>query len=725
MSWQESRPIEVISPLGENALLFQRMLATEQLGRPFAIDLDLLSEDHGITLESVLGQTCTVRCDLPRGGVRHFSGLVSAFHYRGTSGRYASYQCRLSPWLWFLSRASNCRIFQHKTVPDILKQVFDDRGFSDYDRSKLSGSYPPRVYCVQYRESDLDFVSRLMEHEGIHYYFRHGKDQHTLVLFDDNANLDSNAGYGEVPFYPPEDARFRERDHLSEWAIRGEVQPGAVVLRDFDFEKPSANMEARLSRPHDHAHAAMEVYDYPGHYTQKADGDGLSRLRLEQREAGYELAEGGGDVAGLSPGCTFRLTGHPRDDYNREYVVVSTSQRVAAEGYESSAGPGAGDIAWASSLTAVDRRTPCRSRQITPRPVISGPQTAIVTGPAGEEIWTDRYGRVKVQFHWDRDGQYDENSSCWVRVSHPWAGKGWGAVAIPRIGQEVIVEFLEGDPDRPIVTGRVYNAESMPPYALPGSAVLSGIKSDSTKGGGGYNEYVLDDTKGNELIREHGQFDKDSTIEHDLREHVFNDRHRDVTRDETVAIGHDQTFTIGNNQTGTVDVDKTLTVGSSHTETIGSNMTITVGSMLTETVGINYSETVGGAMELIVGGWMKETVGALKTQKILGNKSETIGGSKSVKVTADLSETVGGDKSVSVNKNLSESIDGEHSERVTKAYALQAKTATITAEDEITIKVGKATINMKKNGDIRINGNKIYAKGTGNVTVRGNKILEN
>ena len=269
-------------------------------------------------------------------------------------------------------------------------------------------------------------------------------------------------------------------------------------------------------------------------------------------------------------------------------------------------------MTWASTLTAIDKRTPCRSRRLTPRPIISGPQTAIVTGPAGEEIWTDKYGRVKVQFHWDREGQYDENSSCWVRVSHPWAGKGWGAVSIPRIGQEVIVEFLEGDPDRPIITGRVYNAESMPPYGLPAGAVQSGIKSNSTKGGGGYNEYVLDDTKGNELIREHGQYDKDSTIEHDLREHVLNDRHRDVKVNETVDIGQDQTFTIGNNQTGTVLVDKTLTIGSNHTETVGSNMTITVASMLTETVGINYAETVGAAMELTVGAIMVETIGVVE-----------------------------------------------------------------------------------------------------------------
>ena len=423
MAWQQSRPIEVISPLGEDALLFQRMVAREQLGQPFAIDLDLLSEDHGITLEKVLGQTFTVRCDLPRGGVRHFSGLVSEFRYAGTSGRYASYRCRLSPWLWFLSRAANCRIFQHKTVPDILKQVFDDRGFSDYDSSRLSRSYPQRGYCVQYRESDLNFLNRLMEHEGIHYYFQHGKDKHTLVMFDDNANLDDDPDYAEVPFYPPDDARFRERDHISEWSISGAVQPGTVVLRDFDFEKPSANMETRLSRPHGHALASMEVYDYPGDYTQKADGDGLSRLRLEQSQVGYELAQGRGDVAGLSPGRLFKLTGHPRDDYNREYVVVSTSSEVSAEGYESGAGPAENEVTGPRRLPRSTSappagRPPDHAAADSCRPA---DRHRCRPGRRGDLDRQVRPGEGPVPL--GPEGKYDENSSCWVRVSHPWAGR--------------------------------------------------------------------------------------------------------------------------------------------------------------------------------------------------------------------------------------------------------------------------------------------------------------
>jgi type VI secretion system secreted protein VgrG len=723
VSWQEKRTVAVATPLGDDVLLFRRMVATEQLSRPFAFDLELLSENHGISPESILGQSITVRLDLPNGEVRHFNGLASQFAYQGTQGRYASYRCRLSPWLWFLTRTSNCRIFQNKTVPEILKAVFQDRGFSDFDAGKLTASYRQWVYCVQYRETDFNFVSRLMEEEGISYFFRHEDGKHTVMLADDNANLDTLPDYDTIPFYPPEDAQFRERDHISQWIVGHEVQPGALVLRDFDFEKPSANLETRLTQPCGHALSRFEVYDYPGAYTSKADGDTLSRLRLEQSHVGYERAQGSGDVAGLAPGYLFTLTNHPRSDQNRDYVIEATTLEIVSEAYES--GAAAAELSCRCTLTAMDRSRSYRPPRITAKPTVHGPQTAIVTGPAGEEIWTDKYGRVKVQFHWDREGQRDENSSCWVRVSHPWAGKGWGAVSIPRIGQEVIVDFLEGDPDQPIVTGRVYNAETTPPYGLPAAAVISGLKSNSTKGGGGYNEYVMDDTKGNELIREHAQYDKDSTIEHDLREHVLNSRFRDVTVDETIDIGHDQTYAIVNNQTGSVGVNKTLTVGANHTESIGSNMTITVASMLTETVGINYAETVGAAMELTVGALMTETVGAAKIQTIGASKVETIGGSKNVKISNNKSEDVGGGKSVAVAKDLGETISGKHTEAVTKEYSLSAKTVTVTAEDAITIKTGSASIQMKKNGDITIEGKLITIKGSGNVVLKGQKILQN
>ena len=721
---QEYRGASVSSPLGDDVLLFWRMDAREEMSRLFEYRLDLLSDNHDLRIEDLLGQSMTVRMVLPEGDTRHLNGLVAQFRYIGTQHRFAHYEVVLRPWLWMLTRTADCRIFQHKTVPVILKEIFDDYGFTDFEE-RYSGSYQAREYCVQYRESDFDFCSRLMEHEGIFYYFKHENGKHTLVLGDDSTQThETIQNYDEIPYYPPTEGGTRERDHIQHISMGRQVQPGRFTLRDFDFTKPRANLEARRSDPKDHQQADFEVYDYPGCYLEADRGGDVVGLRMEELQTGYGELAGQGDIGGLCPGAVFSMSNCTRSEQNAEFLAVRTDLHLEVDGYESDGGSGNG-LYCACSFMAIDSRQPFRPARVTPRPFVQGPQTATVVGPAGEEIHTDEYGRVKCQFHWDREGQYDENSSCWIRVSSPWAGKSWGGISVPRIGQEVIVDFLEGNPDAPIVTGRVYNADNMPPYGLPDQAMLSGMKSNSTKGGGGYNEYVMDDTKGNELIREHGQYDKDSTIENDLREHVLNNRSRDVGVDETIEIGNDQSYTIGNNQTGTVGVDKQVTVGSNHTESIGSNMTIDVGSNLTETVALNYMETVGVAMQLTVGGLMAQTVGATLTQTVGVSKTETIGTSKTVDIGTNKTESVGGNKTVKVDKNLSETVKGQHSENVTKEYTLDAKKVLVTAKDEITLQTGKASISMKKNGDITINGKQITVKGTGNVIVKGKKVLEN
>ena len=625
---QEYRGASVSSPLGEDVLLFWRMTAREEVSRLYAFELDLLSENHDLRLEDLLGQNMTVRFVLPEGDTRYFNGFVGRFRYVGTQHRFAHYVVTLYPWLWLLTRSADCRIFQHKTVPEILKQVFEDHGFTDFEE-KYSAGYQPREYCVQYRETDFDFCSRLMEHEGIFYYFRHENGKHTLVLGDDSTQTNETVpNYDEIPYYPLTEGARRERDHIYDVSMGRQVQPGRYTLRDFDFTKPRANLEARRSDPREHQKADLEVYDYPGSYVEADRGSDVVGLRLEELHSEYGDLSGSGDIGGLMPGAVFRMTNCTREEQNAEFFAVKTELKLEADGYESGAAAGGG---WrcACRFSAIDSRSQFRPARLTSRPFVQGPQTATVVGPAGEEIHTDEYGRIKCQFHWDREGKSDENSSCWIRVSSPWAGKSWGGISVPRIGQEVIVDFLEGNPDQPIVTGRVYNADNMPPYGLPDQAMLSGTKSNSTKGGGGYNEYVMDDTKGNELIREHAQFDKDSTIQNDLREHVLRDRSRDVANNET--------YSIGNNQTG----------------------------------------------------------------------------------------SVGGNKTVSVDKNLSETVKGQHSESVTKAYALDAKTVLVTAKDEITLKTGMASINMKKNGSITISGTQITVKGTGNVIVKGKKVLEN
>lgn len=512
-STQANRQVEIVTPLGADRLLFYRMTASEALGRLFQFDLELLSEDPDIKFEDLLGQKVTVRLDLPDDNKRYFNGYVSRFSLAGSVGDYSLYTATVSPWLWFLTRTADCRIFQEMTVPDIVKQVFRDHGFTDFEES-LSAAYRSWTYCVQYRETDFNFVSRLMEQEGIYYYFKHESDKHTLVLSDSISSHETYPGYETLPFFPPTEHLNRERDHIHEWTVSQEVQPGGYTLDDFDFERPKANLEVKSSIPRGHARDGLEIFDYPGEYIQTNDGEAYVRARIEELQTDYERVQGLANARGLATGHLFELTDFPRQDQNREYLVVSATHEVTSDLYGSGESGGVRDV-YACSFTVLHSKEPYRQPRSTPKPMVQGPQTAIVVGPAGKEIHTDKYGRVKIQFHWDRYGKSDENSSCWVRVSHPTAGKNWGAVQIPRIGQEVIVDFLEGDPDHPIITGRVYNANQMPPFDLPGKDMVSGMKSNSTPGGGGYNEISMDDTKGNEAIVIHGQHNMDTTIEND------------------------------------------------------------------------------------------------------------------------------------------------------------------------------------------------------------------
>ena len=404
----------------------------------------------------------------------------------------------------------------------------------------------------------------------------------------------------------------------------------------------------------------------------------------------------------------FKVDQHRSASEEGKKFVVTSVRHQAAEPQAYETGQGS-EFDYSNSFTCIPDNIVFRPARTTPKPFVQGVQTAIVTGPGGEEIYVDEFGRVKVQFHWDREGNKDENTSCWMRVSQVHAGKSFGGIDIPRMGEEVIVSFLEGDPDRPIITGRVYHAENMPPFGLPDSKTISGLKSKTYKGEG-YNEYVMDDTPGNELIREHGQYDKDSTIEHDLREHVLNDRSRDVTNIETITVGVDRTKTVGNNET--------LNVGADRTRSVGANETVTVALTRTHTVGINEAITIGGAQEVTIGAVQAVTIGAGQSTNVGGSQSTSVGGSQSNTVGDSLTESVGASRSASVSDN--DTLD-------------VGKELTITAGDKITIKTGKASITMKKDGTIDIDGKDITIKGSGKITgkaskdmiLKGKKILQN
>ena len=702
---QDNSEVKIITPLGKDVLLLSDMSMTEELGRLFTIDLNLLSEQNDIKFEDILGQNITIELGLNGGGKRYFNGYVSSFSQTGGSSRYTSYQAIVKPWFWFLTRTADCRIFQEMSVPDIVKSVFRDLGFTDF-KDKLTKNYRVWEYCVQYRETDFNFVSRLLEQEGIYYYFTHKNGVHELVLSDGISAHQALPNYSTIDFYPPDDSAIRKKDHIFSWFITKQVQPGKYELNEFDFEKPKADLITISDDIKSHKKADYEVYDYPGEYVKTDDGDKYARDRIEELHSEYEQGQGQSGVRVMNTGYLFTMDKFSRSDQNREYLVTHASHEIHSHTYDSG---GNNENPYSNSFSVIDSKTHYRSARITPKPIVQGAQTAIVVGPSNEEIYTDKYGRVKVQFHWDRYGKDDENSSCWVRVAQIWAGKKWGGIHIPRIGQEVIVDFMEGDPDRPIITGRVYNADQMPPYDLPANKTQSGIKSRSSKGGttSNFNEIRMEDKKGDEELYIHAEKNHINITENDRNEDVGHDRSLHVGHDKSEAVDNNKSIKIGVDHTETIGNNKLLSVGVNHSEQIGSNMTISVGSNLTETVGINYAETVGVAMELTVGVTYVQTIGTSKT--------ETIGTSKSVSIGSDLSEEVGANKSISVADNLNETIGDSHSEAVTKDYSLTAKTINMTADDSIILKTGMSSITMKKNGDITIKGVDIKVNGSKSI----------
>jgi type VI secretion system secreted protein VgrG len=527
---------------------------------------------------------------------------VSRFGQTGQLGEYFTYQAVLSPWLWFLTRTATCRIFQDMSVMSILKEVFGGHGFTDY-KGQPNGGSKVLKYCVQYRETDFDFVSRLMEREGIYYYFEHENDKHTMVLADSVSAHKPFPGYEEIPFYPEDSNLRRERDHVFAWAPNQKVQTGTYALNDFDFMAPRANLQVKSSIKHDHAGADMEFFDYPGEYYKTDEGESYARVHIEEFQADHEEASGQSVARGMATGSLFTLSNHPRKDQNREYLLVATTLVIHCELYGTNFGAGGGEY-FSCDFRAIPSKQPFRPARITPRPEVKGPQTAIVVGPAGNEIYTDEYGRVKVLFHWDRSGKADEKSSCWIRVAQVWAGAKWGAIHIPRIGQEVIVDFLEGDPDRPIITGRVYNASNMPPYELPTNMTQSGFKTKSSKGGGpdNTNELRFEDKKGDELLFIHAEKDQHLRTKHDLVEWVGNDSHFIVTKNQIEKTRGDKSLTVTGDHKEKVDGSVSLRVAGDIQEKTGQRYAMDAGQEIHLKAGMNVVLEAGMSISIAAGG---------------------------------------------------------------------------------------------------------------------------
>ncbi|WP_413762083.1 type VI secretion system Vgr family protein [Variovorax sp. Varisp41] len=497
------------SPLGER-VKFRSMTGQERISTLFESRVRLVADTPGIAARSVLGKDMTIEIDLATelggAGRRFISGQVTRFARVGKDdGDMHVYEAVLRPWLWYATRRSDFKIFQFKTVPEIVQEVLAPYGFAI--EPKLSGSYRNWDYCVQYGETDFDFVSRLMESEGIYYFFAHAKGSHQLVLCDGpGSHAPLPAGPVKVPYHAGVlAAQILEQDFIDSWHHAEDIASGHFAADDYDFRKPQAEIDTLRRQPAGHDHDSYERYDWPGGYTELGDGENYARLRLEQQIGRRESIEAEGNLRHIAPGYLFDLARHPNAEDNRRYLIEAASHdfqenalRVAAAG--AAYGESTSSTSYRQAFAVVPDSAPYRVPRLTPRPRTTGPQTAVVVGPAGEEIYTDEYGRIKVQFHWDRYGQRDENASCWIRVSQTWAGGGYGSMQIPRIGQEVIVDFLNGDPDHPIVTGCVYNAAQMPAWELPRHKTQSGIQTHWSKGGGGKHMLRFEDKRGSEHI---------------------------------------------------------------------------------------------------------------------------------------------------------------------------------------------------------------------------------
>ena len=628
-----------VSPDPGFTLAFERLRGTEELGRPFQFDLDVSSATAKADLTALLGSSATLTITLPDKSKRYFNGIVARATFDGLVGGAYRYRLELRPWIWLLSRIQDCRIFQNKTVWDIIIATFRNAGFSSFSdkRQNATGSQTLE-YCVQYNETALAFVTRLMEVYGLYYFFTYADGQHTLVMADDPG---SHTKLSDTLPYVSDQTDYRAVDaHVFDWASELRLQPGTATFRDYNFTTPSADLTGKSIQSASHPYGALEVYEYPGPYGTASDGQTLAAVRTQHFTAQRETLRGTSNARGLYAGCKFTLSGFADTAQNREYLVVGASYAIdAAEAVDTSGGEMADTFRCA--FTAIVGDTPFALDCTTRWPVMRGPQSAIVVGESGQEITTDQYGRIKVQFYWDRIGTNDQNSSCWIRVAQSWASTGWGSIFIPRIGQEVVVDFLDGSPDRPIVTGCVYNATTTVPYALPDNKTRSTIKTNSSTGGNGFNELRFEDKAGSEEVFFQAQKDYNRV--------VLNNETVKITQDQTITVdkgnraltlnqgNNSLTVSQGTNSTTVSQSDNSLTVSQGNNST-----TISTGNdSLTVSTG-NHSITVTAGSSTISAG-QSITLKVGSNSITIDNTGVAINGAKiGLTATGDLSANSSG-----------------------------------------------------------------------------------
>lgn len=631
---QATRSLQIVTPLGEDALHLTGLSGDEELSRLFQFELSLISEDPAIQGVDIVGKNVTVKLDQDDDdATRYFNGFVQRFSGGEVDGKgVRAYHATVVPWLWFLTQTSDCRIFQNMSVIQVISQVFEDHGFSDFDTSSVTGEHPAREYWVQYRETDFNFISRLLEDAGIFYYFLHEDAEHTLVLAD-SAKGYRNCKESTVDYPRDESQTATVKAHLRSWERTLEFKTGAWAHTDYNFKTPSMSMLASEKTLMKFENVKnFEVYEYPGEYEEKVNGKSLARVRMEELESDHDIVSSTSDCRSFFPGGKFRVGKHHlKVEENNEYVIRRVQHQAHADSYQS--GSRAETMEYINRFQCFPSSQTFRPPRITPKPLVGGCQTAVVTGPPGEEIYPDEFGRVKVQFHWDREGQMDQNTTCWIRCKQNISGNKWGFMAIPRIGQEVVIDFLEGDPDRPLITGSVYNAEQMPHYSLPDEKTKTYIKTNSSKGGDGHNELLFDDKEDKEQVYLHAQKDMDVRVRNDSKERIYGNRHQ--------IIGWEKDGSKGGDQRELVYQDKHLNVKRHQVEHIEGNYQLTIGEGAAED---------GGQVDIVV---EKD-----KLERIGGDDHVVVEGSRNEQLKGGLSQEIGGDIHAKARGNISAEAGG-------------------------------------------------------------------
>jgi type VI secretion system secreted protein VgrG len=599
---QANTYLSMSSPFGADTLLLRAARGEERLSTPFQFWLDMLSEQSDLDFSQIVGKGVTISVTATGGTTRYIHGIMTRFVQAGTSDRFTAYFGELRPTLWLLGLCSDHRIYQQKSVLDIVKDVFSRLGVTDV-RDATTQTYTARDYCVQYGESALNFVARLLAEEGIHYYFEHVSGKHTLVLADDSD--------AHTALTAPTAIRYTTagRDHEADDVILActmeqQVVSNQYVLDDYEFTTSTTELAVTGTE----GDGALSLYEYPGNYSVKDRGEALAKLRLEALETDAKVLRGDSTVRTFVTGYTFTVAGHPRSDVNASYLLRAVSHSATADEYR-------------NRFEAIPATVPFRPAPAAAKPRIPGAQTAIVVGKSGEEIWTDQYGRVKVQFHWDQLGANDETSSCWIRVAQGWTGQGWGALFTPRIGQEVVVTFLNGDPDRPLITGMVYNGQQTVPYALPDEQTKSTIKTMSSKSGTAGNEIRFEDKKDSEELYLHAQKDMTTLVEHDRATTVTNNDTLTVTQARAVTVSEgDESLTVtkGKRTVAVTAGDETHTVGGKRSVTSTGDESHTSSAKFTHGVTGDYALTINGNLTIDVKGSV-----SIKSGTTFANESGT------------------------------------------------------------------------------------------------------